>query len=129
MLKSTLKVLQAARDLRKKQTEAEKILWSILRGRRFKNFKFRRQHPFGRFIADFYCHKEKLIIEIDGPIHNSRNQKEYDILRTKIINQCGLKVLRFKNEEIIFNIEKVLNNLTQALSCKERVSRLTGRVK
>ncbi|MCX6731516.1 MAG: endonuclease domain-containing protein [Candidatus Parcubacteria bacterium] len=116
MLKSSPKVLQAARDLRKRQTEAEKILWNILRDRKFKNFKFRRQHPFGRFIADFYCHKANLIIEIDGPIHNSKNQKEYDILRTKIIKQYGLRVLRFKNEEIISNIKEVLKNLTQTLS-------------
>lgn len=111
MLESSLKIIQAARDLRKRQTQAEKILWGILRDRQFKNFKFRRQHPFGRFIADFYCHQAKLIIELDGAIHKIKDQKIYDSLRDDIIKRYGMKILRFKNQEIISDMGKVLKKI------------------
>lgn len=116
MMKTIPKIIEAARNLRKGQTQAERVLWEILRGSQFKNFKFRRQHPIGRFIADFFCYDAKLVIELDGSAHNSEEQKEYDLLRSNFINQQGFKVLRFKNNDVIFNTGKVLreikNNLT-----------------
>ena len=116
MIKSIPKIIEAARNLRKGQTQAEKVLWGILRNNQFVNFKFRRQHPIGRFVADFLCFEAKLIIEIDGSVHNLREQKEYDLLRSNLINQYGFRVLRFKNNDVIFNTDKVLreikNNLT-----------------
>ena len=95
-----------ARNLRKSQTPSEALLWNLLRDRRLAGKKFLRQHPirFGYygemrfFIADFYCAEEKLVVELDGPIHEL--QQDYDLLRTWIINQLGIKVIRFKNVEL-----------------------------
>lgn len=106
---------QQARELRKNQTEAEALLWSKLRDKQFMGLKFLRQHPIfyiydnkrNYFIVDFYCHKNRLAIEVDGKIHLS--QKEYDQLRTEFLEFKRLKILRFKNEEVLSNIEKVLD--------------------
>ena len=98
-------ITQAARDLRKKQTPAEECLWQLVRNRNLMGRKFLRQHPIPViindrkrfFVADFYCDKSKMVLEIDGKIHE--NQKENDELRTHIINQMGMTVIRIKNEE------------------------------
>ena len=108
---------QLCRDLRKKQTNAEKIFWEAVRNRRFMGLKFYRQYPIfvdvdGRetfFIADFFCFEKKLVVEIDGKIHDY--QKDYDALRTEIINRKGIDVIRFKNEEIEKNVDAVLRRL------------------
>jgi very-short-patch-repair endonuclease len=100
------RIKTAARDLRRRQTPSEGLLWELLRDRRLAGKKFLRQHPirFGYygemrfFIADFYCAEEKLVVEIDGSIHEF--QQDYDLLRTWVINQLGIKVIRFKNEEL-----------------------------
>ena len=113
---------QAARDLRKRSTKTENIFWNLIRNRNFMNLKFRRQHPIEFeydsqkrfFIADFFCFGKKLVIEIDGGIHES--QKDYDELRTLIINELGIKVVRFSNNEVLNDIEKVKENLTLILS-------------
>ena len=90
-------------------TEAERIVWELVRNRRLDGKKFLRQHKiiyensfdsFQFFIADFYCAEEKLILEIDGEIHDS--QKEYDLWRTSVLEELGLRVLRIKNEETAF---------------------------
>ena len=106
-----------SRDLRKRSTESEKIFWNYVRDRKFCNRKFYRQYPIfydltGKesfFVADFYCHEEKLIIELDGPIHNYKLAE--DKTRTKILNLLGLKSLRFKNKEIEESIEIVLERI------------------
>ena len=113
---------RAARDLRKHSTRAENIFWDIVRNRSFQNLKFRRQHPIEFeynnqkrfFIADFFCFEKNIVIEIDGGIHES--QKDYDDLRTIIINELGMKVVRFSNDEVMYNIEKVKKNLTLILA-------------
>jgi len=93
-----------ARELRKGQTPAEKILWNELRNRKLLNLKFYRQHVirYGQgntiFIADFYCHEKKLVIELDGCIHLTN--KDYDTNRDGILKEYGYAVLRFKNEEL-----------------------------
>jgi cyclase len=99
-----------ANSLRKRTTEAEKILWTYLRGK-FEGFRFRRQHPLGIYIADFYCHKAKLVIELDGTIHDIETVKENDKVRQRIIEEDGLKVIRFSNEEVFSEIEKVLEGI------------------
>jgi len=107
-----------ARELRREMTRAEKVLWEKLRARRFLNLKFRRQHPILEFIADFYCHELKLIVEADGKYHEENDAKYYDSERTKELIGYGYSVIRFSNEEIINEIDNVLRQL------KEIVTRL-----
>ena len=119
MILATKLARQLARDLRQNHTGAEKMLWEKLRNRRFRNLKFLRQHPIYYkfdnqrkfFIADFYCHEIKLVIEIDGKIHNK--QIAYDQIRTEIINLKKINVIRFTNEEIYQNINLVLKKLNK----------------
>ena len=73
--------------------------------------RFRRQHPISKFIVDFYCHKAKLVIEIDGEIHHQKHQAEIDEGRTYELENLDLKIIRFTNDEVIFNIEKVLSKI------------------
>ena len=104
-----------AKEFRKTQTEAEKILWKALRNHVFSELKFRRQHPVKCFIADFYCHEYKLIIEVDGGIHNHDIQKEHDENRTSELDEMGIQVIRFTNEDILKNIESVLHQIHQTI--------------
>jgi very-short-patch-repair endonuclease len=100
-----------ARQLRREMTEAEKVLWEHLRARRFLNLKFRRQHPILEFIADFYCHKLKLIVEADGKYHEEDDATYYDSERTKDLKRYGYFVIRFSNEEILNEMDNVLEQL------------------
>lgn len=100
-------IFSNAQTLRKELTKAEAILWKALRGRRLENLKFRRQHPMGSFILDFYCHEIKLAIELDGKIHNLAENKEYDIARTNRLNDMGITVLRFTNDEVKLRLKFV----------------------
>lgn len=112
---------ELARELRKRSTRIEQILWAEVRNRKLSGKKFLRQHPLffkyidkdAFFIADFYCHQNRLVIEIDGKGHDY--QKDYDEMRTHIINALGIKVLRFKNEEIEKNLPKALDRLRKVL--------------
>ena len=88
-------------------THAEIILQAHLKTKP-NGFKFRRQHPLGIYIADFYCHKLKLVIELDGSIHDNEEIKLNDEIRQKLIEEDGLTVIRFKNEEILNYIQNVL---------------------
>lgn len=106
-------ITQLARELRRKQTPEEAALWHELRNRQLKGCKFLRQHPIvygysmGKplfFIADFYCAAQKLVLELDGEVHEF--QKDYDQNRDQILNKLGLRVLRFENRELK-NIENV----------------------
>jgi len=91
-------VKQLSKSFRKEQTDLELIVWEMLRNRKFHNLKFRRQHAIGRYIADFYCDEKKLVIELDGKIHE--NQKEYDKIRDEIISSHNIYVIRVLNEDI-----------------------------
>jgi very-short-patch-repair endonuclease len=110
------KTFENSRFLKKVMTEPEKILWSKLRGRAFRNFKFRRQHPIASYIVDFYCHSCKLVIEVDGSIHHVNDNLQYDEARTKELESFGLRVIRFANDEVQKDItlvlRKILENLT-----------------
>lgn len=92
-------------------TEAEDILWKHLRNKKLNGLKFRRQHSLDIFIADFCCHEKKLVIELDGGIHDILEQKEYDEGRTSELEGKGFKVIRFRNEEIMNDLEDVLNRI------------------
>jgi very-short-patch-repair endonuclease len=104
-------IRKRAKLLRKEITVSEKILWNKLRNRQLSGFKFRRQHPIDIFIADFYCHEKKLVIEVDGLIHNS--QKEYDEGRTAELNRFGITVIRFTNDDVRNNIREVCNQILE----------------
>jgi very-short-patch-repair endonuclease len=108
------KLYQYGRELRQSSTKAEKILWQYLRNRKLNGLKFRRQHPLDKFIADFYCHEKKLVIELDGSVHNIKDNEEYDSARTNEINELGIRVLRFRNDEVESNIETVLKEIIKA---------------
>ena len=107
------RLLQFARDLRQRQTPAESIMWECLRNRRLNGFKFRRQHNIGHFIADFYCHEARLVVEIDGPIHEQ--QRARDSERDAWMQACGLRVLRFENAEVFEELEEALAEIKRFL--------------
>lgn len=110
---------QKAEEFRISMTKAEKILWEVLRNKKLDGLKFRRQHPISRFIVDFYCHNLKFVIELDGGIHLDAHVKENDINRQIEIESLGLKVIRFKNEEVILNITKVLAEIREFIMLME----------
>ena len=114
-LNDSPQIFRQADELRRKMTKAEKVLWERLKEKKLDGYKFRRQHPILRFIVDYYCHKEKLIIELDGDSHNDEMQEQYDEERTKILTECGMKVIRFRNEEIFNEIESVIERIRMAL--------------
>ncbi|HEU5292315.1 MAG TPA: DUF559 domain-containing protein, partial [Cyclobacteriaceae bacterium] len=135
----TKKIVDITRELRRLQTPQEAILWEKLRNRRLNKLKFLRQHPIVYeysgytplfFVADFYCHQHKLVIEVDGKVHDF--QKDYDQNRDTILTELGLRVIRFKNEELK-NIDEVLNKILAAINsthppapsllCREGVSK------
>jgi very-short-patch-repair endonuclease len=111
-------LLTFAKQLRKDQTDAENLLWHLLRGRRFCGFKFRRQYPFGGYILDFYCHSAKLVIELDGGGHNVDQQRLYDVERTKVLEGAGLRVLRFWNDAVLNSFEDVLIEIYEKLKAE-----------
>jgi very-short-patch-repair endonuclease len=103
-----------AKELRKDSTYAEDLLWMELRNRRFKSHKFRRQHPLGKYILDFFSYGANLAIELDGPIHDTQN--EADTWRQQIIESRGIRVIRFRNEEVEHEMESVLTKIADALA-------------
>ena len=107
-----------ARKLRRNSTEAENTLWeAVLRKRKLRGYKFLRQKPIQFFILDFYCSKLLLAIEVDGKIHD--NRKEYDEERTFILNSLGIKVLRYKNSEVLNNLDDVAKKLNNEIEKRE----------
>ena len=95
-----------ARNLRKNMTDVERLLWSKIRGRQLRGFRFRRQHPIGRYIVDFVCIELKLIVEMDGGQHG--DQQQYDMNRTQWLQTKGYKVIRFWNNDVIDDLEGVM---------------------
>ncbi|MFQ5717344.1 MAG: DUF559 domain-containing protein [Nitrospinales bacterium] len=106
-------LVERTRELRKKQTRAENIFWELVRDRRFMGLKFRRQHQFGGYIADFYCHERRLVVEFDGGIHASKMKKDHK--RDAWMRARGIKVLRFRNEELFDGVESVLAAMADAI--------------
>jgi len=110
--------VETARLLRKNMTRSEKLLWEKVKGKQIHSVRFRRQHPIDIFIADFYCHEARLVIEIDGEIHNDRS--EYDDGREAEIEEYSLKVIRFSNDQVINDIESVVTKIRTVVL--ERIS-------
>ena len=110
------KIFDRALNLRKDSTKAEKLLWKILRNRQVFNLKFRRQHPMIRYVADFYCEELKLVIELDGDIHELEEIKHNDIERQKNIEEFNITVLRFTNEDIFSNPDVVVTAIKKLIN-------------
>ena len=98
--------------MRDEMTPAEQVLWQALRGRRLAGLKFRAQHPVGPFVLDFYCSRHKLVVELDGDIHDQ--QQERDAARTAQLNAYGYRVIRFRNAEVLTDLPAVLEKIAQA---------------
>ena len=107
-------MFEFAANLRKRMTASEKMLWDRLKNKSL-NDKFRRQHPIGQYILDFYCHRKRLSIELDGNVHDNKEQKIKDIERTSYLNELGIKEIRFKNKEVMNNIDKVISKINDNL--------------
>jgi len=108
-------LLRNARNLRRRMTDAEMLLWAFLRARRLGGFKFRRQKIVGRAVLDFYCAEQKLAVELDGGGHTDSAQIAHDKQRTCQLNQQGIRVLRFWNNEVLMETELVLEAIWRAL--------------
>jgi very-short-patch-repair endonuclease len=100
-----------SRRLRKNMTDAEKLLWSKIRGKQLKGLQIYRQKPIGRFIVDFYCPKASLVVELDGGQHYSEALRREDHLRDKYLESVGLRVLRFSDRDVFENLTGVLEKL------------------
>jgi very-short-patch-repair endonuclease len=108
-----------AKKLRDNATKAEELVWFVLRNNQLDGYKFRRQHPLHNYIADFYCHQLKLVIEIDGGYHQMPEQIKLDAERTENIEFQGLKVIRFTNEEVLSNLIAVVNRIKEFIKIEE----------
>ncbi|MBU0528796.1 endonuclease domain-containing protein [bacterium] len=112
---------EVCRSFRRNGTPAEKLFWQVVRNRQVRDYKFNRQYPIifeidnmkQFFVADFYCHQLGLVIEIDGGIHET--QKDYDKLRTEIINRLSINVFRFSNREVLNDIDVVVGKLKKII--------------
>jgi len=109
------KVFSNASKLRDRMTEGEKKLWEYLRLKP-QGFKFRRQHPLGNYILDFYCHKLRISLELDGDYHLSQNQKEKDSNRTDYLRELGIREYRFTNREVFEKFDELVQKLQNILS-------------
>jgi adenine-specific DNA-methyltransferase len=112
--------LARARSLRRGQTDADRKLWRLLHSRRLGDAKFQRNHPIGNFFADFCCLKARLVVEVDGGQHADETQAAYDRRRTAYLRSRGFTVMRFWNEEILKESDRVLEQIYEALANKEQ---------
>ena len=104
-------IFKLARELRKDETEAEKRLWIRLSRNQIRGLQFRRQHPLNIFIADFYCPKIKLVVELDGSIHEISEYEEHDIGRSEILNDFGITVIRFTNDQVLNDLDGTIDQI------------------
>lgn len=112
--------------MRNVPTDAERLLWSALSGKQLEGYKFRRQHIIGRYIADFICLKQRLIIEVDGLIHQLPENMASDAERTAWLEEQGYKVIRFTNDEVLFRLDEVLNKILNILKISESAAPPSG---
>lgn len=100
-------LLDIRRALRANSTPAEEILWEEIRNRKLNGLKFKRQHSIGNYIVDFYCASKRLIIELDGEVHNTEDQKEKDKHKDQNLTEMNFRVLRISNSQVLNDIETV----------------------
>ncbi len=108
-------IKQLARELRSNQTAAEQKIWDRIRNKQLEGYRFVRQYSIGRYIADFYCSKAMLAVEVDGKVHDSEERKGYDKIRDEVIRMYGIRVIRFTNDEILFDIDNTLKRILEYL--------------
>ncbi len=113
------RLVNLARSLRRRQTNAEGLLWALVRSRRM-GVKFRRQHPIDPFVLDFYCHELRLAVELDGYRHSAPAGRANDVQRTEVLAARGIQVMRFTNLQILQETQAVAETLWQ--TCQERRS-------
>lgn len=111
-------IFSYAKKLRENPTQAEEVMWLSLSNNQLDGYKFRRQHPLLNYVADFYCHQLKLVIEIDGGYHQTEEQKKLDKERTVNIEFQGLYVIRFTNGEVLSDIYSVLSKIKEFIQLK-----------
>jgi len=109
---TTVEVEEAARRLRRNMTPAEQKLWEALKGRQVAGLKFRCQHPVGPFVLDFYCPERRLVVELDGGIHEMLENR--DQARTAQLADYGYHVIRFRNDEVFDDLDSVLERILHA---------------
>jgi len=108
---------EPARLLRKNMTDAERKLWSKIRMKQIKGCRFLRQRPIGQYIVDFYCPEAKLVIEVDGGQHFTREGRESDQSRDTYLRSLDLRILRFNNHDVLKNIQEVVDEIFDSISC------------
>ncbi|MYD38702.1 MAG: endonuclease domain-containing protein [Chloroflexi bacterium] len=108
-------IKERARFMRQNPTRAERILWRRLRGKQIGGFRFRRQHPINRFIVDFYCAEARLVVEVDGSVHNEPGHAEYDEDRQRFLQTLGLTVLHFSNAQALRKTDAVVEAIAEAV--------------
>ena len=113
-IRTPLSVQESALYLRKHLTPAERVLWNRIRNRQLAGLKFRRQHPLGPFVADFYCAEARLVVEVDGGVHTLLQER--DAGRTGEFGRYGYRVIRFANDQVLMDIEAVLSAIDE--ECK-----------
>ena len=122
-------IFMYADALRKRETEAEKIMWSRLRKKQVEGEKFRRQHPFKKFVGDFYCYKLRLLIEIDGDYHLTPEQIFYDGDRSEILEIDNIQVLRFTNDDVLNSLENVIFQIKTLVQIRQKERILCKKLK
>ena len=108
---------EKAKEMRRRPTEAETLLWNYLKGNQL-GVKFRRQHVINDYIADFACLSHKLVIELDGSVHSSQEQQEHDLLKDKCLSEMGYFVMRFTNRKLFSDIDGVLDIISKYINDK-----------
>ena len=117
------RLIEFARRMRHEPTPAEEVMWRLLRNRRTAGFKFRRQHPVGRYIADFYSASAALVIELDGDTHATEEGIEHDRVRHEYLSGLGLEVLRFWNSAVHDNSDGVLERVCEVCAARQGTRR------
>ena len=124
--KVTKEKLERAKELRREMTPAEKRLWQEVRAKKL-GVRFRRQQIIAGFIVDFYCHKASLVVEVDGDIHDL--QQDEDTRRERVLTDMGLRIIRFRNDEIFRDLLAVVQSIREFISIENHLQKLQGSLK
>ncbi len=114
-------IFRRAKELRERMTPSEQVLWEKLRANRLNGLHFRRQHPISKYIVDFYCHQFQLVIELDGEVHQEKDQQELDKGREEDLQNLGLNILRFSNQDVLYETQMVLTTILNEI---EKIKKL-----